>query len=52
MDNVQVAEGVILQGTIICADSKINQKSEFKDCVVGYDQDIITAGNYIFKNKM
>lgn len=46
MDNVQVAEGVILHGTIICANSKINQKSEFKDCVVSYDQDIITAGEY------
>jgi translation initiation factor eIF-2B subunit gamma len=45
MDNVVVrGEGVIIQGCILCSSTKINQRSEFKDCVIGYNQDIITTG--------
>lgn len=46
MDNVVVAEGVIIHGSILCSGTKINQKSEFKDCVIGFNQDIITTGKY------
>ena len=44
MDNVKIGEGVIIQGSIICSNSKLYQKSEFKDCLVSYDQDVITTG--------
>mgnify|MGYP001810174928 CR=1 FL=1 len=44
MDNVTVAEGVIIQGSIVCSNTKINPKCEFKDCVIGYNQDIVSTG--------
>ena len=44
MDNVVVSEGVVIQGSILCSSTKINQKSELKDCLIGYNQDIITTG--------
>ena len=46
MDNVFVSEGVVIQGSVLCNNIKINQKSEFKDCLIGYNQDIITTGKY------
>lgn len=45
MDNVKIEEGVIIHGSIICSNSVLHQKSEFKDCLVCYDQDVITTGN-------
>lgn len=47
MDNVKIGEGVIIQGSIICTNSKLSQRSEFKDCLVGYEQDIISTGKII-----
>ncbi len=46
MDNVKIGEGVVIQGAIICTNSKLSQKSEFKDCLVGYDQDVVSTGNF------
>ena len=48
MDNVKIGEGVVIQGSIICTNSKLSQKSEFKDCLVGYDQDVVSTGNISF----
>ena len=50
MDNVKVGEGVVIQGSIICNSSTLSQRTEFKDCLVGYSQEIILAGKlkYIF----
>ena len=47
MDNVTVEEGVVIQGSVVCADSTIHAKTEFKDCLIGYEQDLTTTG--IFK---
>ena len=44
MDNVKIEEGVIIHGSIVCSNSTLHQKSEFKDCLVCYDQDVITTG--------
>lgn len=47
MDNVTVEEGVVIQGSVVCANSTIHAKTEFKDCLIGYEQDLTTTG--IFK---
>ncbi len=46
MDNVQIGEGVVIHGSIICSGSILYQKSEFKDCLVSFEQDVITSGKY------
>lgn len=46
MDNVKIGEGVIIHGSIICSNSILYQKTEFKDCLVCYEQDVITTGKY------
>jgi NDP-sugar pyrophosphorylase family protein len=51
MDNVTIGEGVVVQGSVLCNNTKISQKSEFKDCVIGFNQDIITTGKYLSENK-
>ena len=50
MDNVKIGEGVVIQGSIICTNSKLSQKSEFKDCLVGYDQDVVSTGNFVLES--
>lgn len=44
MDNVKIADGVVIERSIICSNTKLNQKSELKDCLVGFNQDIISTG--------
>lgn len=46
MDNVKIGDGVIIHGSIVCSNSNLYSKSEFKDCLVCYDQDVITTGKY------
>merc|ERR1712127_79135 len=46
MDDVKIGDGVVIQGSIICSDSILYSKSEFKDCLVSYEQDVITTGKY------
>ena len=46
MDNVKIGEGVVIHGSIICSGSILYQKSEFKDCLVSFEQDVITSGKY------
>lgn len=47
MDNVKVGEGVVIQGSIICTKSSLSQKSEFKDCLVGFSQEIVLPSRFI-----
>ena len=44
MDNCIVGENVTVHGSILCSNCKISPKSELKDCLIGYSQDLITAG--------
>ncbi len=41
-DNITVVEGSIIQGSIICSNVKILQKSEIKDTVIEHGQEIST----------
>lgn len=47
MDNVVLEEGAVIQGSVICSNSRIGSKSELKDCLVGYNQDVVTTSNLL-----
>ncbi len=57
MDNVQITSDSTITSSIIANNCKINAKSEFKDCFVGYNQDIpagmclLLLKHYFFKVK-
>ena len=47
MDNVKIGDSVIVQNSIICSNSRLSAKTEIKDCFVGFDQDIVTSGDFL-----
>jgi ADP-glucose pyrophosphorylase len=45
MDNVKIiGEGTIIHGSILCSDCSITEKCDLKDCLVGHNHEINTAG--------